>query len=65
MYKRKPFAISSEQARCLSNIRRFKTDDATMIFDGTGNSYKAKITSINKSKNMVFCFLYIKSLTLP
>jgi 16S rRNA (uracil1498-N3)-methyltransferase len=44
------FVISGEQAHYVSNVRRFKTDDEIMIFDGTGNSYKAKITSVNKNK---------------
>jgi len=43
------FTINGEQAHYLANVRRFKVDDEIMIFDGAGNSYKAKITSINKN----------------
>ncbi|OEG70973.1 hypothetical protein ATZ36_03545 [Candidatus Endomicrobiellum trichonymphae] len=50
--KENTFTISSEQSHYISNVRRFKTDDAIMIFDGIGNSYKAKITFINKNKIM-------------
>ena len=44
------FAINGKQAHYVSNVRRFKTADEIMIFDGMGNSYKAKITSVNKNK---------------
>jgi 16S rRNA (uracil1498-N3)-methyltransferase len=33
----------------VSNVRRFKDGEEIMIFDGIGNSYKAKITVINKN----------------
>jgi 16S rRNA (uracil1498-N3)-methyltransferase len=42
------FLISGEQAHYLSNVRRFKANAEIIIFDGIGNSYKAKIISINK-----------------
>jgi 16S rRNA (uracil1498-N3)-methyltransferase len=50
--KENTFTISGEQTHYISNVRRFKTNDTIMIFDGIGNSYKAKITSINKNKIM-------------
>jgi 16S rRNA (uracil1498-N3)-methyltransferase len=46
----KIFTISGEQAHYLSDVRRFKTNDEIMIFDGIGNSYEAKITSISKNE---------------
>jgi 16S rRNA (uracil1498-N3)-methyltransferase len=48
--KGQSFSISGEQAHYLVNVRRFKTDDKIMIFDGLGNSYKAQVTSINKNE---------------
>jgi 16S rRNA (uracil1498-N3)-methyltransferase len=42
------FVMENEQAHYISNVRRFKTDDEIMIFDGAGNSYKAKITAVEK-----------------
>jgi 16S rRNA (uracil1498-N3)-methyltransferase len=48
--KENTFTLSGEQSHYISNVRRFKTDDTIMIFDGIGNSYKAKITFINKNK---------------
>jgi 16S rRNA (uracil1498-N3)-methyltransferase len=44
------FSIKGEQAHYVSNVRRFKPEDEIMIFDGTGNSYKAKINSVNKNE---------------
>ena len=44
------FAINGKQAHYVSDVRRFKTADEIMIFEGMGNSYKAKITSVNKNK---------------
>jgi len=43
------FIITGEQAHYISNVRRFKINDEIMIFDGIGNSYKAKINSLNKN----------------
>jgi 16S rRNA (uracil1498-N3)-methyltransferase len=48
--KEKTFSISGEQVRYVSIVRRFKLNDEIMIFDGLGNSYKAKINSINKNE---------------
>jgi 16S rRNA (uracil1498-N3)-methyltransferase len=48
--KENTFTISCEQSHYISNVRRFKTDDVITIFDGIGNSYKAKITFISKNK---------------
>jgi 16S rRNA (uracil1498-N3)-methyltransferase len=48
--KENAFNISGEQLHYIYDVRRFKTDDTIMIFDGTGNSYKAKIAFINKNK---------------
>jgi 16S rRNA (uracil1498-N3)-methyltransferase len=42
------FIMENEQAHYISNVRRFKPDDEIMIFDGAGNSYKAKIISVKK-----------------
>jgi 16S rRNA (uracil1498-N3)-methyltransferase len=42
------FSMENEQAHYVSNVRRFETGDEIMIFDGLGNSYKARITSISK-----------------
>jgi 16S rRNA (uracil1498-N3)-methyltransferase len=47
--KGQSFSISGEQAHYIVNVRRFKSDDEIMIFDGLGNSYKAQVTSINKN----------------
>ncbi|MDR3256043.1 MAG: 16S rRNA (uracil(1498)-N(3))-methyltransferase [Endomicrobium sp.] len=47
--KENTFTISSEQAHYISTVRRFKSEDEIMIFDGIGNSYKAKIISINRN----------------
>jgi 16S rRNA (uracil1498-N3)-methyltransferase len=44
------FYMQKEQAHYLFNVRRFKQNDEIMLFDGKGNSYKAKIDSINKNK---------------
>jgi 16S rRNA (uracil1498-N3)-methyltransferase len=48
--KEKTFLILGEQAHYVHNVRRSKPDDEIMIFDGLGNSYKAKISSINKNE---------------
>jgi 16S rRNA (uracil1498-N3)-methyltransferase len=44
------FSIEEKQAHYLSNVRRFKQNDEIMLFDGKGNSYKAKIDFIAKNK---------------
>jgi len=43
------FIIRDEQAHYVYNVRRFKLNDEIMIFDGIGNSYRAKINYINKN----------------
>ena len=49
--KKTTFTITDidEQLHYIYNVRRFKLNDEIMIFDGIGNSYKAKINYINKS----------------
>ncbi|MDR1695109.1 MAG: 16S rRNA (uracil(1498)-N(3))-methyltransferase [Endomicrobium sp.] len=42
------FSVDGEQLHYLSEVRRFKTGDEIMIFDGAGNSYKAVLTSADK-----------------
>ncbi|MDR0978143.1 MAG: 16S rRNA (uracil(1498)-N(3))-methyltransferase [Endomicrobium sp.] len=44
------FSMRGEQAHYISNVRRFKPNDEITIFDGIGNSYKTKITSISKNE---------------
>lgn len=44
------FIMDNELAHYVSNVRRFAENDEIMIFDGLGNSYKAKITSVSKKK---------------
>lgn len=43
------FLLEDEQAHYVSTVRRFKAGDEIMIFDGLGNSYKAKIVSASKN----------------
>jgi len=47
--KENTFTINGEQAHYLSNVHRSKTNDEIIIFDRIGNSYKTKITLINKN----------------
>ncbi|MCL2143873.1 MAG: 16S rRNA (uracil(1498)-N(3))-methyltransferase [Endomicrobia bacterium] len=42
------FSMDNELAHYVANVRRFAQDDEIMIFDGLGNSYKAKITAVSK-----------------
>jgi 16S rRNA (uracil1498-N3)-methyltransferase len=52
------FSIKGEQVHYASNVRRFRPEDEIMIFDGVGNSYKAKINSVNKNEiigNVLSC----------
>jgi 16S rRNA (uracil1498-N3)-methyltransferase len=52
------FSIKGEQAHYVFHVRRLKPEDEIMIFDGVGNSYKAKINSVNKTEiigNIVSC----------
>jgi 16S rRNA (uracil1498-N3)-methyltransferase len=44
------FSMQGQQSHYLFNVRRFKQNEEIMLFDGKGNSYKAKIDSINKNK---------------
>ena len=44
--KDKNFTIENEQFHYLSNVRRFSVGDEINIFDGLGNSYKARIDNI-------------------
>ncbi len=42
------FTICDEQFHYLSNVRRFSVNDEVNIFDGLGNCYKGRITSVDK-----------------
>lgn len=46
----KNFKIENEQFHYLSNVRRFCVGDEINIFDGLGNSYRAKINVIDKKE---------------
>ena len=46
--KSSSFVMEDEAAHYVSAVRRFNINDEIMIFDGTGNSYKAKITASSK-----------------
>jgi 16S rRNA (uracil1498-N3)-methyltransferase len=48
--KENAFSINGEQAHYILNVRRFKSNDEIMIFDGLGNSYKAQIISVSKNE---------------
>ncbi|MDR1721274.1 MAG: 16S rRNA (uracil(1498)-N(3))-methyltransferase [Endomicrobium sp.] len=61
--KETTFTVRDEQAHYILNVRRFKLNDEIMIFDGTGNSYKAKINSINK--NLVSGNILFSSYKIP
>ena len=60
----KNFIIENEQFHYLSNVRRFSVGDEINIFDGLGNSYKARIDNIDK-KSMKGTILSSKTLLLP
>jgi len=60
----KSFIIENEQFHYLSNVRRFSVGDEINIFDGLGNSYKARIDNIDK-KSMKGTILSSKTLVLP
>jgi 16S rRNA (uracil1498-N3)-methyltransferase len=62
--KDKNFTIENEQFHYLSNVRRFSVGDEINIFDGLGNSYKARIDIIDK-KSMKGTILSSKTLVLP
>ncbi|MDR2665992.1 MAG: 16S rRNA (uracil(1498)-N(3))-methyltransferase [Endomicrobium sp.] len=52
-----------EQLHYIYNVRRFKLNDEIMIFDGIGNSYKAKINYINK--NLIMGNILSSSYKIP
>ena len=62
--KDKNFIIEDEQFHYLSNVRRFCVGDEINIFDGLGNSYKARIDNIDK-KSIRGIILSSKTLVLP
>ncbi len=62
--KDKNFVIENEQFHYLSNVRRFSVGDEINIFDGLGNSYKARIDNIDK-KSMQGTILSSKTHVLP
>ncbi len=62
--KDKSFVIENEQFHYLSAVRRFSVGDEINIFDGLGNSYKARIDNIGK-KSMQGTILSSKTLVLP
>ena len=62
--KDKNFTIENEQFHYLSNVRRFSVGDEINVFDGLGNSYKARIDIIDK-KSMKGTILSSKTLVLP
>ena len=47
--KDKSFVIENEQFHYLSTVRRFSAGDEINIFDGLGNSYKARIDNIDRT----------------
>ena len=62
--KNKIFTIENEQFHYLSNVRRFSVGDEINIFDGLGNSYKARIDNIDK-KSMKGTITSSKTFVLP
>ena len=62
--KDKNFTIENEQFHYLSNVRRFSVGDEINIFDGLGNSYKARIDNIDK-KSIHGTIISSKTLVLP
>ena len=62
--KDKIFVIENEQFHYLSTVRRFSTGDEINIFDGLGNSYKARIDSIDRA-SMKGTILSSKTFVLP
>ncbi len=62
--KDKSFIIENEQFHYLSNVRRFSLNDEINIFDGLGNSYRAKITEIGK-KSLKGIILSSKTFVKP
>ncbi len=62
--KDKSFVIENEQFHYLSTVRRFSAGDEINIFDGLGNSYKARIDSIDRA-SMKGTILSSKTFVLP
>ncbi len=62
--KDKSFVIENEQFHYLSIVRRFSAGDEINIFDGLGNSYKARIDSIDRA-SMKGTILSSKTFVLP
>jgi 16S rRNA (uracil1498-N3)-methyltransferase len=62
--KDKFFVIEDEQFHYLSTVRRFAVGDEINIFDGLGNSYKARIDSIDRT-SMKGAILSSKTFVLP
>lgn len=62
--KDKNFVIENEQFHYLAAVRRFSVGDEINIFDGLGNSYKARIDNVGK-KSMQGTILSSKTLVLP
>ena len=62
--KDESFIIENEQFHYLSNVRRFSVGDEIDIFDGLGNSYKARIDIIDR-KRMKGKILSSKTFVLP
>lgn len=60
----KIFTIENEQFHYLSNVRRFSVGDEMNIFDGLGNSYKARIDVVDK-KSIKGTIISSKTLVLP
>lgn len=59
----KNFKIENEQFHYLSNVRRFFVGDEINIFDGLGNSYRAKIDAVDK-KEIIGTILSSKTFVL-
>ena len=62
--KDKSFVIENEQFHYLSIVRRFSAGDEINIFDGLGNSYKARIDNIDRT-TMKGTILSSKTFVLP
>ncbi|MBO7612138.1 MAG: 16S rRNA (uracil(1498)-N(3))-methyltransferase [Elusimicrobia bacterium] len=62
--KDKNFVIENEQFHYLSTVRRFSIGDEINIFDGLGNSYKARIDNIDRN-SMSGIILSSKTHILP
>ena len=62
--KGKSFVIGNEQFHYLSTVRRFSAGDEINIFDGLGNSYKARIDNIDRT-TMKGTILSSKTFVLP